>query len=251
MAKKIAVANLKGGTGKTNVCINLSMFLTAFGKRVLLVDLTSQADVGFCLGIKASPNFVGDVLLQKVRPRVVVKSTPYFGFDVMPSSEKLREVAEELTKIKNGEFRLKKALEQLEEDYDFIIIDTAPIFDILLKNALAAADEVIIPVQAEHLAMRSAKQFVSLIEEAGLEIEEINALITMYLWRSLLSRKILKEMRKDFAERIFNATIPQAAILAQLPEKKEPILKTVPNSRAARAYSQLAEELIKKYEKNS
>lgn len=251
MARKITVANLKGGTGKTNVCINLSMFLTALGKRVLLVDLTCQADASFCLGIKPTPNFIGDLLLQKVRPRVVIKSTPYFGFDVMPSAGKLRQVSEELLKIKKGEFRLKNALDNLDEDYDFVIIDTAPIFDILMKNALVAAEEVIIPVQAEHLAMRSAKEFVSLIEEAEMKIQEINALITMYLWRSLLSRKILKEMKKDFAQRLFNTTIPQAAILAQLPEKKEPILKTVPNSRAARAYSQLAEELIKKYEKNN
>jgi chromosome partitioning protein len=242
MSKIIAIANLKGGVGKTNVAINLSMFLVALGKKILLIDLSPQSDASFCLGVQKKKNFIEDVLLQKIRPSISIKNTPYFGFDLIPSSSGLRQAKNELDKVRRGELRLKKVLEELE--YDFVIIDTAPNFDILMQNALFAADEVIIPVQAEPLAMRSAKDFVSIIDKRKMDIERIRILITMYLWRSLLSRKIFKSAKKDFADKLFNTTIPQAAILAQLPEKKEPILKTVPNSRAARAYNQLAEEVL-------
>ena len=246
MARKIAIVNLKGGTGKTNVCINLSMFLTALGKRVLLIDLSPQGDATFSLGIKASPNSVGDVLLQKIRPQVAIKSTSYFGFDVMPSFSGLKPIEEDLRNVKRPELRLKKAMENLEEDYDFIIIDTASEFNLLIRNALYSADELIIPIQAEYLAMRSAKQLLKMIEKSSLKLKRISALITMYGWRSMVSRNIAKIVRNDFPGYVFSTIIPRAAILAQTTESKEPILKIAPNSRAARAYRQLAEEVAGK-----
>jgi len=246
MARKIVIANLKGGTGKTNVCINLSMFLAGMGKRVLLVDLSPQGDASFSLGIKPSPNSVNDVLLQKIRPQVAIKSTSYFGFDVMPSFLELKAIDEDLRKVKRPELRLKKAMENLEEDYDFIIIDTAPEFNLLIKNALYSADELIIPIQAEYLAMRSAKQLIKMIQKSSLKLKRISALITMYGWRSKISRNIVKIARKDFPDYLFSTIIPRATILAQTAESKEPILKIAPNSRAARAYRQLAEEVVGK-----
>ena len=246
MARKIAIANLKGGTGKTNVCINLSMFLTALGKRVLLIDLSPQGDATFSLGIKPSPNSVGDVLLQKIRPRVAIKSTSYFGFDVMPFFPGLKLIDEELRSVKRPELRLKKAIENLEEDYDFIIIDTPPEFNLLMLNALYSADELIIPIQAEYLAMRSAKQLLSSIEKNNIKIKKISALITMFGWRSKISRNISKTARDDLSINVLNSIIPRATILTQTEESKEPILKASPNSRAARAYRQLAEEVVGK-----
>jgi len=246
MARKIAIANLKGGTGKTNVCINLSMFLTALGKRVLLVDLSSQGDATFSLGIKPSPNSVGDVLLQKIRPQVAIKSTSYFGFDVMPFFPWQKTIDESLNNVKRPELRLKKAMENLEEDYDFIIIDTPPEFNLLILNALHSADELIIPIQAEYLAMRSAQELLKMIEKSNLKFKRISALITMYGWRSKVSRNITKIVRNDFPGYVFSTIIPRATILAQTAESKEPILKVAPNSRAARAYRQLAEEVVGK-----
>jgi len=244
MARKIAIANLKGGTGKTNVCINLSMFLTALGKRVLLIDLSPQGDATFSLGIKPSPNSVGDVLLQKIRPRVAIKSTSYFGFDVMPFFPGLKSIDEDLRSVKRPEFRLKKAMENLEEDYDFIIIDTSPEFNLLMLNALHSADDLIIPIQAEYLAMRSAKQLSEIIEKSSLKFKRISALITMYGWRSRTSRSVAKSLRESFSGYVFNTIIPRAVSLIQAEDVKEPILKASPNSRAARAYSQLAEEVV-------
>jgi len=233
MARKIVVANLKGGVGKTNVCVNLCMFLSALGKRVLLVDLSPQGDATFSLGIKKSPHDVGDVLLQRLRPGAVIKSTPYFGYDIMPC---FSDTSQELINHRKPELRLKMALEGLEEDYDFIIIDTSPGLDIFCLNALEAADELIVPVQAEYLALRSVKKLLN-----RKTFKKFNILITMYGWRSRVSRNIVKRARKEFSGHVLNTIIPRAAILAQ--ESIEPILKTAPNSRAARAYKQLAEEV--------
>ncbi|PIS34900.1 MAG: hypothetical protein COT37_00210 [Parcubacteria group bacterium CG08_land_8_20_14_0_20_43_9] len=245
MPKIIALANLKGGTGKTNVAVNLSMFLSALGKRVLLIDMTPQGDATFSLGIKSSPNYVGDVLLQKVRPKLAVKSTPYFAFDIMPSFPELISVIGKIRQLRKPEGRLKEAIEKMEEDYDFVIIDTCPDFNMLTLNALYAADEIMIPIQSEYLALRSAHQLTSMIRSIGqLKEKEISAVLTMYGWRSRISRTVSKAMKNEFSGYIYNAVIPRTAILSQVTESKEPILKSAPNSRASRAFKQLAEEVI-------
>jgi len=246
MARVIALANLKGGVGRTNVCVNLSMFLSALGKRVLLVDLSPQGDATFCLGIKSSPNFIGDVLLQKIRPRIAIKSTSYFGYDIMPSfPPKLDEVMSKLRGTRRAEKQLDQALDRVKDDYDFIIIDTPSDFNLLIANALIAADEIIMPIQCEYLALRSANQFARFIKSfSNLKNKDISALLTMYGWRSRLSRAIAKKTRAEFPGYVFNAIIPRTAILSQAIEQKEPILKSAPNSRPAHAFRQLAEELI-------
>jgi len=251
MARVIALANLKGGVGRTNVCINLCMFLSALGKRVLLVDLSPQGDATFCLGIKSSPNFIGDVLLQKIRPRIAIKSTSYFGYDIMPSFPRLNEVISKLKGIRRTEKLLDDALDRVKDDYDFIIIDTPSDFNLLIANALIAADEIIIPVQCEYLALRAANQFAGFLKSfRNLKNKDISALLTMYGWRSLLSRAIAKRTKSEFPGYVFSTIIPRTAILAQTTETKEPILKSAPNSRAARAFRQLAEEVISRGKDN-
>ncbi|MBU1045669.1 ParA family protein [Patescibacteria group bacterium] len=245
MVKIIALANLKGGTGKTNVAVNLSMFLSALGKRVLLIDLTPQGDATFSLGIKSSPNYVGDVLLQKIRPKLAVKSTPYFAFDIMPSFPELISAIGRIRELRKPEARLKEAIEKMEEDYDFVIIDTCPDFNILTLNALYAADEIMIPIQSEYLALRNANQLVSMIHSfRPLKEKEISAVLTMYGWRSKISRSVSKAIKNEFSGYIYNTVIPRTAILSQITESKEPILKSAPNSRASRAFKQLAEEVL-------
>ena len=245
MARVIALANLKGGVGRTNVCVNLCMFLSALGKRVLLVDLSPQGDATFCLGIKPSPNFIGDVLLKKIRPRIAIKSTSYFGYDIMPSFPRLDETLSKLKGAKRTEKLLNDSLDKIKDDYDFIIIDTPSDFNFLIANALIAADEIIIPIQCEYLALRAANQLESFIKSfRNFKKKDVSALLTMYGWRSLLSRTIAKKTRSEFPGYVFSATIPRTAILAQSTETKEPILKSAPNSRAARSFRQLAEEVI-------
>jgi chromosome partitioning protein len=245
MARVIAIANLKGGVGRTNVCVNLSMFLSALGKRVLLIDLSPQGDATFCLGIKSSPNFIGDVLIKKVKPKIAIRSTPYFGYDIIPSFPRLNETISKLKGERKAEKRLDEALDNIKDDYDFVIIDTPSDFNLLIANTLIAADEIIIPVQCEHLALMGAKRLANFVKSfKNLKDKKINILLTMYGWRSLLSRTIAKRTKKEFPNSVFNTIIPRAAILAQATESKEPILKSAPNSRASRAFRQLAEEVI-------
>lgn len=247
MAKVIALANLKGGTGKTNVAVNLGMFLSALGKKILLIDLSPRGDATFCLGIKDSSKFIGDVLQKKVKIGTAVKSTPYFGYDTIPSFSKLENTILKLQKIKGAEKRLKQAIEKEQEEYDFILIDTAPAFDILIKNALYCADRLIIPVQCEYLSLKSAREFTKLIDSLkGLSFKNPEILLTMYVWRSRLSRNIAKLAREEFVGNVFSAVIPKAVILAEEEQRKEPVLKSFPSSRAARAFRQLAEEVIEK-----
>lgn len=251
MVRVIALASLKGGVGRTNVCVNLSMFLSALGKQVLLVDLSPQGDATFCLGIKSSPNFIGDVLLQKIRPQNAIKSTSYFGYDVLPSfPPRLNEIIPKLKGSRKAEKRLDEALKKVQEDYDFIIIDTPSDFNLLNANALIAADEIIIPVQCEYLALRAANQLTHLLGSfRNLKNKDISALLTMHGWRNRLSRAIVKQTRDEFSGYVFSTIIPKIAILAQAKNIKEPILKSDPNSRAARAFYQLAEEVISRKKK--
>jgi chromosome partitioning protein len=245
MAKIITLANLKGGVGKTSIAINLGMFLSALGKRVLLIDLSPRGDSTFCLGIKSSPNFIGDVLEKKIKPKAAIKSTSYFGYDVMPSFPRLESIILKLQGTRNAEIRLKQALQEVKDDYDFIIIDTAPVFDILMLNALFASEYLIIPVQCEYLAFRSAQELVSrvsLIKE--LSLQEPKFLLTMYVWRSRLSRSVSKIARKEFGEQVLSTVIPKASILAEEEQRKDPVLKSFPNSRPARVFRQLAEEIL-------
>ena len=245
MTRTIAIANLKGGVGKTNVCINLSMLLSALGKRVLLVDASPQGDATFCLGIKPSANFIGNVLLKKIKPKMAVKSTAYLSFDIMASFPKLDEAVAKLKGVRHMEKRLDEALKRVKDDYNFIIIDTPADFNFLTASALIASDEIIIPVQCEELALISAKRLISFIKSfRNLKNKKINILLTMYTWRSRLSRNVAKQARKEFPEYVFNATIPRSVLLGQTANLKQPILKSAPNSRSARIFRQLAEEII-------
>ncbi len=251
MTRIIAVANLKGGVGKTNVCINLSMLLSAMGKRVLLVDTSPQGDATFCLGIKSSPNFIGDVLLRKIKPRMAIRSSAYLSYDIMPSFPRLEKIATKLKAVRKGEKNLDEELEKIKEDYDFIIIDTPADFNFLIVNALIAADEIIIPVQCEQLALIAAKRLINSIKASKvLKNKKISILLTMYVWRNRLSRTIAKQARKDFPNCVLNSIIPKTALLAQTTNSKEPILKLSPNSRSARIFRQLAEEIIEQAKAN-
>ncbi|MDD2547910.1 MAG: AAA family ATPase [Candidatus Pacebacteria bacterium] len=252
MTRVIAVANQKGGVGKTSIAVNLPVFLTAYGKRVLLVDFDSQANATFSLGI--DPNTlrksVYEAILGEVHPQEVIKRTVFLGYDVLPTSHDLAGAAVELVNMKDREYRLKKVIDSVKNNYDLVFIDCPPSLGLPTLNALVAADDVIIPVQAEFLSIEGLSQLLSNIklinENLDRDIQIMGAVLTMYLRRNKVSQEVEKELRRNFEDYVFDAIIPRATVLAESPRYGRTILRHAPNSKAVNAFRELAEEFIRK-----
>jgi chromosome partitioning protein len=257
MSRVIAIANQKGGVGKTAVAVNLPVFLTAFGKKVLLVDTDPQANATFSLGIK--PRDLNDslyeALMGQISPREIIRRTPFLAFDIMPTSHNLSGANIELVNMDNREFKLKEVIDMVKDDYDFVVIDCPPSLGVLTLNALVAADEVIIPVQAEYLALEGLSQLlynVKMINE-NLErnIKILGALLTMYSRKNVVSQKIAKDLRRNFPGYVFDTVIPRTVALSESPIYGRTILRHSPNSTAVHAFRELAREIVYKANKDN
>ncbi len=250
MARVICVINNKGGVGKTNVCVNLSAFLAGLGKKTLLVDFDHQANATFSIGIKpeALPLSVYNALMGEIDTQAVIKNTSILGFDILPSRQDLAGANVELIPQKDREFRLDKILDGVRGNYDFIIIDTPPSLGVLTINALCAAEEILIPIQSEYLALEGLTQITETIklvqENLGHKFRFIGTVLTMYNRGNIISRDVSKELRRTFGGYIFDAVIPRSIILAAAPKYGKPVLQYDPNSKAAQAYRFLAQEVI-------
>ncbi len=251
MTQVLTIVNAKGGTGKTTTAVNLAGFLAEKGKKVLLVDMDSQANATFCLGInpKVLPLSIYNVMVGQVTPHAILQKKATIPFyDLFPASPDLAAITVELVNSKDREFRLRQVLEDIKKSYDYIIIDSPPSLGLLTINALCAADKLIIPVQCEYLSLEGLEQLLNTIElvknnlERSLEIAGV--LLTMYNRRSSLSREVAKEVRNRFEGKIFDAVIPRSSALAEAPKFGKTILEYAPNSKAYFAYKELAEEVI-------
>lgn len=257
MTRVIAIANQKGGVGKTAVAVNLPVFLTAFGKKVLLVDTDPQANATFSLGIK--PRDLNDSLYEAIMgtisPREIIRRTPFLSFDIMPTSHNLSGANIELVSMENREFKLKEVIDMVKNDYDFVIIDCPPSLGILTLNALVACDEVIIPVQAEYLAMEGLGQLVYNVKMINENLERnikiLGALITMYTRKNRLSQKIARDLRRTFPGYVFDTIIPRTVSLSESPVFGRTILRHSPNSSAVHAFRELAREIVNKANKEA
>ena len=250
MARIIVIANQKGGVGKSSVATNLPVFLASMGKRVLLVDMDSQANATLSLGFspRTLPLSIYHALMDQISPSAIIRKSPFFGYEIMPASPDLSGATVELVMADNREFKLRQILDKIKEPYDFIIIDSPPSLGLLTINALCAADEVLIPIQCEYLALEGLDQLLDTINlvknNLGHNLKVAGALLTMYSRNSKLSRDVAKELRRNFPGYVFDTVIPRAVALAEAPKFGKTILQYAPDSLAARAYRELAEEIV-------
>lgn len=257
MTRIIAIANQKGGVGKSSVATNLPVFLAALGKRVLLVDMDSQANATLSLGIppRNLPLSIYHALMGQVSPSAIIRKSPFFGYEIMPASPDLAGATIELVGLENREFKLSQILDKVKESYDFIVIDSPPSLGLLTLNVLCAADEVLIPVQCEYLALEGLSQLlnsIALIKDSlKNNLEIAGALLTMYSRNNKISRQVAKEVRQDFPGYVFDAVIPRKVVLAEAPRMGKTIMQYAPTSQAAQAFRELAEELINLKEKTN
>ncbi|MDD5555601.1 MAG: AAA family ATPase, partial [Candidatus Pacebacteria bacterium] len=191
-----------------------------------------------------------EALLGQISPKEIIKRTPFLAFDLMPTSYNLAGANIELINLKDREFRLKEILDKVKNDYDFVLVDCPPSLGILTINGLVAADEVLIPVQCEYLALEGLEQLLSNIKliNGNLErdIKILGSVLTMYNRRNKVSQKIAKDLRRTFPGYVFDTIIPRTVALSESPIGGKTILRSAPNSSAVHAFRELAREIIGK-----
>lgn len=250
MAKIIAIANQKGGVGKTTTTINLGAYLAAGHKRVLIVDLDPQGNTSSGLGI-TSDDLSGtlyDVLIEGTPAEAIARHTAVDGLSVLPASPVLAAAEVELVAVARREHKLKDALADLP--YDYILIDCPPSLGILTINGLVAAHELIIPVQAEFYALEGLGHLVQTVQRVrkGLnpELGLLGVLVTMHNGRTSLSTQVHEEVKRHFPDTVFSTVIPRNVRLAEAPSYGQPIAHYDRWSKGARSYKDLAKEVVKR-----
>ena len=252
MAKIIAVANQKGGVGKTTTTINLSASLAANDYKVLLVDSDPQGNATTGLGIAkhADKSSFYDVIMGQKAIHEVLLPTDVEGLDILPANRNLVAANLELVDLPDRETRLREALSTAREKYQFILIDCPPALDLLTLNALVAADSVLIPIQCEFFALEGVSQLMDTIDgirdsfQHNLAIEGI--LLTMYDERNNLTKQVADDLKEFFEDEIFKTVIPRSIRLAEAPSHGKPILTYDLRSKGAESYIKLAKEILSK-----
>ena len=243
----ISIANQKGGVGKSTTAINLSAALALKGKRVLLVDMDPQGATTVGLGLRNANPTIYNVILDEAEIEDVIIPTQIEGLELIPSNIALSGAEIELSSQIGREYILRNKLAKIKDKYNYVIIDTPPSLGILTMNSLVASDEVIIPIQAEYYALEGIGLLLKAIklvrERLGIPLEIRGFLITMFDKRTNLSKEVKEEVRRIFGEKVFRTMIPRNVKLAEAPSHGKPIFLYAPDSRGAKAYMKLAEEV--------
>ncbi len=253
MGKAIAIFNQKGGVGKTTTNINLAACLAIIGKKVLILDIDPQGNTTSGIGIdkKNLKNTTYDILTDEdFNPENAIRKTMIKGLDVIPSNVNLAGAELELVEISGREKRLKKALNQIKDKYDYLFVDCPPSLGLLTINTLTAVDSVLIPIQCEFYALEGVSQLMSTIDlvkknlNENLEIEGV--LLSMFDGRNNLSVQVLDEVNKFFKEKVYGTVIPRNVRLAEAPSYGLPIIKYEPKSSGSEAYYDFAVEFLER-----
>jgi chromosome partitioning protein len=250
MARVIAICNAKGGVGKTTTAVNAGAYLAALGRKVLLIDFDPQGNASSALG--QNPAQVTTSVYHGVIGAAtfgdVIRATQIVNYHVIPAAPHLAGALVEFVEAPEREYFLRKFISKFRHHYDYILIDLPPSMSLLTINGLVAADEIVIPVQAEYYSLEGLGQLletVSLIEtNLSHRIAIAGAVLTMYDKREHLSREISKNLRRHFPHHVFDVEIPRAVALAEAPSFAKPIILYRPDSDGAFAYRRLADELI-------
>ena len=252
MTKIVALANQKGGVGKTTTAINLGASVAACERRVLLVDLDPQSNASSGLGITEADPSMYDVLIENMPLKEIVRPTEIPTLFLAPSSVDLVGAEVELRDAIGREYFLKRVIEPIAADYDYILIDSPPSLGLLTVNGLTAANSVLVPLQAEYFALEGVSQLLATIDRVksavnpSLDVEGI--VLTMYDERMNLARQVAEEVRSHFGDKLYKTVIPRNVRLSEAPSFGKPIILYDIRSRGSEAYVSLAREFIQRAE---